>query len=289
MADELERVFDIPYKEVDGNPLTLDLYYTGKPDDHPVLLWFHGGGWRVGHSRQAEEKILWPYAQAGLTVVTVNYRLSGEAAHPAQLEDALDALAWLGRDDHGYRFDTDSVIVGGGSAGGHIAALVAVNHPLYRVAHGETAPWVKGAVALYPVVNPLAYDGAKLAQGAPAEGTFAAAHFEREGQLIQAGRQLLGDQPVHSPSAFLDSYRQLDAGDVPPVLILHGSNDSDVPVAQSLLLYDTLRAQGIDVTLLLFGDADHGSPRFHRDVALAATVAFASQSVRPTPVAHAQN
>lgn len=281
MSQQLQRVFDLVYKEVDGEGLTLDLYYVGEPGDHPVLLWFHGGGWRAGHSRQSEEKILWPYARAGFTVVTVNYRLSGHAKHPAQLEDAFDALAWLGEERHGHRFETESIIIGGGSAGGHIAALVAVNRARYLARHGDGAPWVKGAVALYPVTNPLGYDAAKLSGGIPAPGSFAAWSQERSGgRPVQSGQELLGEEPVLDPSPFLDSYRDLVAAEVPPVLVLHGANDSDVPVSQAFLLYETLLSQQVDVTLLVLGDADHGSPRFHRGVALAATAAFAAEHTR---------
>ncbi len=92
--------------------------------------------------------------------------------------------------------------------------------------------------------------------------------------LPQLGAALLGPDPVLDPSPFPESYREVDAADIPPFLILHGSNDSDVPVRHGLALYDVLLRLGVDATLLIHGDADHGSPRFHGGPALAATTAF---------------
>ncbi len=175
---EIQHVYDVPYAFVDGIRLTLDLHFIGHPQDHPVLVWFHGGGWQAGDSRTAEQKILWSYARTGITVASINYRLSTQAHHPAQLLDAFAAIAWLGTGTHGFAFDLDRVYAGGGSAGGHLAWLVGLNQPLYRRLHGLRAPRVNGVVALYPVTDPLAFDGEKLAGGVPPEGTFARAVWE---------------------------------------------------------------------------------------------------------------
>ncbi|MBO1901773.1 alpha/beta hydrolase [Leucobacter weissii] len=278
----IRHVYDVQLPGRGGGSLAVDLHFTGSADEHPVLLWFHGGGWTRGGRRASEEKILWPYARAGLTVVSVGYRLSGEANHPAQLDDAFDALAWLSDPESGYSFDTSRVFVGGGSAGGHIASLVGVNLRRYRRRHGDALPPVRGVIVIYPVANPLEYDAAKLAAGPPAPGTFAAWSLESTGgRPAQFGQALLGPDPVLSPSPFLDSYRELVPTDVPPYLIQHGSNDTDVPFSQSLLLYDTLSSQGVPTTLVLHSDADHGSPWFHRGLALDAVSAFVREHSAP--------
>lgn len=117
--------FDLPYRTTDRRDLHLDLFSAApaRSNGYAVLL-VHGGGWRSGNKSH-----LYPLAHhlsgLGYTVAVPEYRLSPEAPYPAGLVDLNDAIVWLkGRADE-YGFDPESVVIGGGSSGGHMAALLA--------------------------------------------------------------------------------------------------------------------------------------------------------------------
>lgn len=266
MNDTISHHYDIPFADRDGAVLTLDVHIGPGTGPLPVLIWIHGGGWALGDSRLGEEKIIWPYARTGLAVVSINYRLSDTATHPGPLEDAVDAIAWVREHAADFPFDVDSIFVGGGSAGGHIAALIGLN-PSFR---GGVTDTVRGIVALYPVTDPIRWD-AELIATSPRPGSFAERSREqRGGPLLYPGAKHLGGSPVLDPTPFLAA-SPIDSTRTPPFLILHGSNDSSVPVTHGIELYEHLVAAGAEASLLLLSDGDHGSPLFHEGVALQAT------------------
>ena len=113
---------DIVYKKVNGLGLQLDIY-SPKSITHPlpVVLWIHGDGWSRGRKEQRPPINL--MAQ-GYIVVSIEYRLSGEAPFPAQIEDCKAAVRWLRANAATYHFDPDHIGAWGHSAGGHLAALL---------------------------------------------------------------------------------------------------------------------------------------------------------------------
>lgn len=121
----------VPYAVRPGyRPLLLDLYLP-EVAGAPVVLFVHGGGWRVGD--RAVFCPTWrdwspqPFArlvEAGFAVASVDYRLSGEALFPAQLDDVMAALHWLRIRSQELGIDTGRVVAWGESAGAHLAALL---------------------------------------------------------------------------------------------------------------------------------------------------------------------
>jgi acetyl esterase/lipase len=228
----------IVFAERDGfRALEIDVY---QPDgersaDRPLVLYVHGGGWRVSHrSRAPRETRQWRkgfferVTDAGFVVAACDYRLSGEATFPAQLDDVTDAVRWL----HGHAAelgaDPARVALWGASAGGHLAALAAL---------APEAPPVIGVVAWYPITDLLALDQS-------ATDTF-------EAQLL--GGPIGGDVErarAASPVA------HVHAG-APPFLLQHGDADSWVPFTQSVRLAGALVAVGARVQLEIVPGADH--------------------------------
>jgi acetyl esterase/lipase len=95
-----------------------------QPDNWPVFIWFHGGGWAVGDVTMSNDMCALICNRASCCVVTVGYRLAPENPFPAAFHDAIDALLWV-HSDGGSRFlqiDRSRIAIGGTSAGGQLAA-----------------------------------------------------------------------------------------------------------------------------------------------------------------------
>jgi acetyl esterase/lipase len=107
--------------------LHLDIHgaSAGSPP-HPVLVWIHGGGWQSGSHDQAPSFAL-ALRERGITVASIEYRLSHEAVFPAQIHDCKGAIRYLRANASTYNLDPDRIAVWGSSAGGHLAALVATS------------------------------------------------------------------------------------------------------------------------------------------------------------------
>ena len=124
-AVELKKTADVDYVG-EGNPRqTLDLYVPGtKPEKAlPVILWIHGGAWAKGSKYQPGMAM----RAAGLgdcAVVSINYRLTNEAAWPAQLHDCKAALRWVRANAKEHHLDAEKIVVWGASAGGHLVSMI---------------------------------------------------------------------------------------------------------------------------------------------------------------------
>lgn len=234
------------YHVHDGSrPLELDLWLPEEtPSPPPVIVFVHGGAWRTGLRGDMGLRFRsWrpgPFARlvrAGFAVACPSYRLSGEAAHPAQRDDLALALAWLRTRAGDLGLDTDRTVLWGESAGGHLAALTALTAP---------AGTVRGCVTWY-----APSDLAALAEDHP-PGRFdpsAPATFEA---------LLLGAPPAEALEKARDASPVAHAApQAPPFLILHGTDDDLVPFAQGRRLAEALRARGAEADLHPVEGANH--------------------------------
>lgn len=124
MADPPRR--DIVYATVDQGPLMLDLYLPENPVPsekhhlHPLIIWVHGGAWRMGSRKDIP---LLALRNKGFATASVDYRLSTAARFPAQIHDLKAAIRHLRRHAAEYGLDPTRFAIAGASAGGHLAAL----------------------------------------------------------------------------------------------------------------------------------------------------------------------
>jgi len=220
----------IVFAEREGfRALELDLYRPSEPDEapdgpRPLLVYVHGGGWRVSHrSRPPRETREWSrdvferLTDMGFVVAAPDYRLSGEARFPAQLDDTLDALRWLHASAGDLGAVRERTYLWGASAGGNLAALAALV---------ADAPPVAGVVCWYPVTDLPALD-----QDEDTTDTY-------EAHLLGGPiRQHLDLARAASPVTHVH-------GGAPPFLLQHGEDDTWVPHEQSVLLADALRVAG---------------------------------------------
>lgn len=236
MACRVERA--VIFAEKEGfRALELDVYRPDGPHEaRPLLLYVHGGGWRVSSRQRApRETRAWTpgfferMVDAGFVVVANDYRFSGEALYPAAIEDTIDALGYL-RDhaaDHGL--DPDRVVVFGQSAGGFLALTVGL---------GTAVDRVQGVVCWYPLTDFSALADDELASAFPS--------------------QFLGGALRTVPElAEQSSVTRLARADAPPVLLQHGTVDELAPFDQSARLTDALGAVGAAVELDAIEGAGH--------------------------------
>jgi acetyl esterase/lipase len=154
----VEVIRDIPYGPL-GVKHKLDIY---KPIDMPkqncpVLLQIHGGAWTVGSKEHQGLPLMHYLATKGWICVAINYRLSPSVGFPTELEDCKRALTWIRTEGKKYGMDTDFVAVSGGSAGGHLASMLALtaNMPELQKQFPDIDTSIQAAVPLYGVYDML--------------------------------------------------------------------------------------------------------------------------------------
>ncbi|MFD9318627.1 alpha/beta hydrolase fold domain-containing protein [Streptomyces sp. NPDC060053] len=241
-------------------PLLLDLYRPARDPEQPapLIVFLHGGGWRTGRRDQFGSAFAgWPVGpfdrlvRAGFAVASLDYRLSGEAVFPAQLHDGKAALRWLRAHAGALGLDAGRVVLWGESAGGHLAALLALTdgRPEWEGDVGEPGPGVRvtGVVDWFGPADLRTMQS----QSRPDAVCSADAVDSRESLLIGA------PVPAAPELAAAASPVSHVSAAAPPFLLAHGTADRFVPTGQSEQLAAALRAHGCRVSLHLVEDADH--------------------------------
>lgn len=254
----------LTYAERESGPLVLDLYRPAGDVIVPVVIWLHGGGWFTGDRTLAPD--LWTYfADRGIAMAAIEYRLSGTAVFPAQLHDVRAAIRFLRAHSDDLGLDGSHIGLWGASAGGHLAALAGLTGHLAELADegldgASPAPVVQAVAESYGPVDLL---GDMVAPGAPLPG--ADPRNSPEARLLGG---LATERPVVATSA---SPHRLVTDSAPPFQISHGTADVLVPPDHSAFLFDTLVAHNVSADLYLVDDYRHGflNPPGRLDVAMA--------------------
>jgi len=251
----------VEISNLDGfRPVRMDIYAPrdgGTP--RPAVLWIHGGGWSRGDARTSGAYANWPgvlasLAARGFVVASVDYRLSGEARFPAQIQDVKAAIRHLRLNAAALGVDTSRIYLWGGSAGGHLASLAAVT---CGVAEYEPQPSTgrldrRQMAAMNADNAPTVSD---CVQGAALwYGAFDLEHLPR---VNVAG--LLGCDPAlcREVARTASPLHRVGKG-VPPMLLIYGTKDETVDGSQSEAMAAALRKGGGKVDLLMIPDVDHG-------------------------------
>ncbi|HLY34350.1 MAG TPA: alpha/beta hydrolase, partial [Jatrophihabitantaceae bacterium] len=226
---DVRRHRRLPYYE-GGRRFELDIYFhRDTPSGAPVLLQVHGGGWVIGTKEQQGVPLMLQMAAQGWVCVAVNYPLSPRARWPAHLVALKRAMKWIREHATEYGGDPSFVAVTGGSAGGHLAAMLALTPHDTSLQPGfeEVDTSVQACVPHYGVYDFTALSGTKSSK-----------------QRLDA---LLRPIVMARDARYPDDYRaaspihRLD-GDIPPFFVVHGRNDTLVPVAEARTFVDELRA-----------------------------------------------
>jgi acetyl esterase/lipase len=250
--EPIQFELNIPYAATENPSQRLDLYLPEEPgsDELPVIVFFHGGGWRQGDKADCAERLM-PFVRGGQYAgVAVGYRLSGEAIWPAQIHDCKAAIRWVRANAKKYGLDPNRIGVWGRSAGGHLALMLGVSGDVPEL-EGDLGPNLGMSSKITCVAN---YSGvseflALCGQESIIDRTKANAP---EAKLIGG---LLGANPEKAKAASPLTYVSPDD---PPVLTAHGSADSIVPYDQAVRLDKALRKAGVRSYFIKVKGAGHG-------------------------------
>lgn len=241
---------NIPY---DRHPATVvDMLYPKdmKKNDpaakkYPGVIMFHGGGW-IRTSKSTMSTFYTRYLKHGFVVCNVEYRMADQtgqfspefAPAPAAVQDALQAAKWFHDHADEYNVDRNRIVVTGASAGGHLALMVGMATP--EAGLGPTAPKDFKIAAIVNGYGPTDVNDLL------ARGTSWARQWVPENAPDREGlaRRV-------SPVTYARK-------DIPPLITVHGSRDTTVPVPQAEKLTKLLQEKGADATLYLVEGASHG-------------------------------
>jgi acetyl esterase/lipase len=265
-ASNITFTRNVVYGTGGGRPLHMHVANPKTPQAQPmpVLIYIHGGGWSGGSLDQGVGFVNY-FAQHGYVAATIEYRLSGEAKFPAQIEDCKCAVRFFRAHAAEYHIDPERIGVMGDSAGGHLAALLGVSAGAKDLEGSGGWPDFPSKVeAVCDWYGPV--DFSKDVETGNAEMNRAINGY------VAA---LFGGTPQKKPdlakSATPLTYITKDA---PPFLIMHGDKDPVVPLFHSQELADALKAAGVDVTLQIIPNAGHGTREFFAAEILEAVTAF---------------
>ena len=236
-----------------GQPLHADIAWPKKPSRTPMpaIIYWHGGGWYSG-TYENGDPWLGPFAMDGYFAVTAQYRLSGVAKWPAQIEDCKLAVRWLRANAAKYNVDPNRIGVAGSSAGAHLAACVGTmgNETQFEGTGGYPGVSSKvQAVVTYSAVT-------DFRKGNFTDGSeYTRANAARCASLIET---LIGKPFTAKP----DRYRQASpmtyvrAG-LPPFLVIHGDKDESVSFQQGVTFFEALKKAGVPAEFLAVKNAGH--------------------------------
>jgi len=243
-ADSRTQVVDHELAGSAGHAVRVRVYRpaAGEPAGLPALLWMHGGGFSMGLPEMDEAFSRRVAAEAGCIVASVDYRLAPEHPFPAAIEDCYDALGWLADGPTGLAVDGRRLAVGGASAGGGLAAGLAL------LARDRGGPAISFQFLKYPCLDD------RLQTGSSKEITDP--RLWARDQARRAWREYLGS-PVGAASPYAAPARATDLQGLPPAYIYAAEldllRDENIEYANNLL------AAGVSVELHLVRGTFHGS------------------------------
>ncbi len=200
------------------------------PAGAPVLVYIHGGAWVIGDKREQGLPLLYELARRGWVAVTINYRLSPKATWPDHIVDCKRALSWVRANIAEYGGDPGFIAVSGGSAGGHLSALLALTpgDRVFQPGFEEADASVDACVPFYGVYDMTAGRGTS--------------HYDA-GLLTLLERRVFKRKVAEDPAVFeaASPLCRVNA-DAPPFFVVHGTNDTLVPVTEARGFVAALRA-----------------------------------------------
>lgn len=208
---------------------------NGDPQQIPLLVWIHGGAWQGGEKRIFND--FERFTHRGFAVLSISYRFIQEAPFPAQLIDCKTAIRWARAHAETYGYNPDKIIVGGNSAGGHLASLLGVTNGDTRYDVGMYLEYTSDVQAVVDKFGPVNLSNEEMPDFAHVMNAFVSNDMQMR----------------HDASPL-----QLITGAEPPFLIMHGTDDPAIPFNQSQQFYEALKAAGVDVQFCPVPGGLHG-------------------------------
>jgi acetyl esterase/lipase len=261
---------DLVYVEGGHERHKLDLHLPETADGAlPLIIWVHGGGWQNG-SKDGCPPLRGGYIERGYAVASINYRLSGQAVFPAQIEDCKAAIRWLRSHAKEYGLDAKRFGVWGSSAGGHLVALIGMSGEMKEFDVGAHLDQSSRVQAVCDYYGPTDFAVFVTTPGYELHATVDAP----EAKLI--GGAVLENK---AKAARVNPITYVSKDD-PPFLIVHGDQDPTVPINQSQLLFEALKKTGVSAHFHTIHGAGHGGPGFAGQDISGMVAAFFDQRLK---------
>ena len=249
----------------------LDVYLAQSDAPLPAMIFIHGGGWRGGSKNSVPGWLMNAVRDRWLSVVSVEYRFTDVAPHPAQVNDCLRAIQFVRHNAAKWNLDPQRIGVTGGSAGGHLSLWVAL-HDDAAVADSN---------------DPVERQSSRVACAVSFAGPTDWSLLSELEHKHPAYRQLLGYEPG-TPAKEMDAKAKVDVSpisfaskDDPPVLQVHGDKDDIVPIEHARNMNERLKSVGVKTELVIIAGANHGVAGAGPQVAERATTFVREQLLRP--------
>jgi acetyl esterase/lipase len=234
---------DVTYCTPDGVAQKMNLFYPKQLSDKPmpIAVYIHGGGWTAGDKGSGAGSVdMQGLLERGYIVASLDYRLAPQYKWPSHITDVKCAIRHLRANATTYKFDPNKIGVWGGSAGGHLVAMLGTTDKSAGFDVGEYADQSSRVQAVVDLFGPA---------DLPVMLT---------GRADVVGRTVFGSTSRDDPVLVKASPVTYITPDDPPFLILQGDKDTTVPLEQSQILYDRLKAGGVNATLVIVKNAGHG-------------------------------
>lgn len=229
LPDTVRVERDIVYAKYGDREVMLDLYIPKRPAEEkiPCIVVIHGGGWRSGDKTRFAAQAAY-FADKGFAAACIGYRLLPEVTFPAPVVDCKASVRWVRANAAKYGIDPDRIGATGGSAGGHLTAMLATSSGVKELEGDGGSGGVSSRIQ------------AAVAMATPADmGQFAQRHG------------------VEAASAALISPVTHVTKDSAPILLLHGTGDKLVPMGQSELLLEKYKQAGAAAELVKIEGGSH--------------------------------
>lgn len=253
--DDTTVLRDVVFGQGGGRDLTMHIVLPKNAAEsrRPAYVWIHGGGWQGGKKDGGVGKVM-PMVREGFVGATIEYRLTGEAPFPAQIEDCKCAIRYLRAHAEKYNIDPNRIAVGGSSAGGHLVALLGTSAGADELegqgGWADQSSEVQAVIDLYGPTDFKAFVTTKGYEGHNRAGS-------PESKLLGGGEVLPNEAGIKR----VNPITYVDEAD-PPFLIIHGTKDRTVPLNQSEAMDHALKSVKVESTLHIIEGAGHGGPDF---------------------------
>lgn len=270
----VQFIANIVYSKIGKRELKVHLLVpTHKKRPMPLILYIKGSSWGKDKPQDTFRNIpqLVQFAKSGYIVASVEHRTSHEAKFPAQIHDVKAAVRFLRQNAKQYNIDVNRVGAWGTSSGGHLAALLGTSGGVTELEGEEmtNSPYSSRIQAVVDWYGPT--DFLQISQHTR----------EYDADQADSAESLLIGAPIQKNREKVKKANPITyiSSDDPPFLIMHGDKDKRVPFNQSVLLYEALKREQIEVTLYQIRGAGHGN-RFSKHEVLNTVQAFFDQHLK---------
>jgi acetyl esterase/lipase len=257
------KYLDIPYGN-QSDAQKLDIYLPDSNlEKYPVIVSIHGGAFMMGDKADGQVNPMLQALNYGYAVVSVNYRLSGEAQFPAQIHDIKAAIRFIRANAAKYKLNSSKIAAWGGSAGGNLAALAGTSGNVTELedlsqGNAEYSSRVQAVVDWFGPIDFCAMDQ-QFNESGKGKADHDAANSPESRLMGKPIQQIPELVKLANPETYITP-------DDPPFFIQHGTEDQLVPTQQSINFAAKLQnvLPGNQVTIELLQGAYHGGKEFDR-------------------------